>query len=169
MFAWTTQRVFSVNITDNKPHPSNDWITNILDVTNEKTQHNLMMASADIIFSLLTGEIFKWSRKVISSCCQTRSVANSPVNNSYFITSLIHLWSTFSNHVVVTAAAMYTLDSFTWPNYGWKLIDKFNILSTIARLYAMTTINNGFKWSLSTLNNEFQLSVMFSNLCNLQK
>ncbi|WP_338957125.1 hypothetical protein [Spiroplasma endosymbiont of Tiphia femorata] len=139
VFAWTTQRVFSVNITDNKPHPSNDWITNILDVTNEKTQHNLMMASADIIFSLLTGEIFKWSRKVISPCCQTISVANSPVNNSYFITSLIHLWSTFSNHVVVTAAAMYTLDSFTWPNYGWKLIDKFNILSTIARLYAMTT------------------------------
>ncbi|WP_342266170.1 hypothetical protein [Spiroplasma endosymbiont of Villa modesta] len=106
VFARTTQRVFSVNITDNKLHPSNDWITNILDVTNEKTQHNLMMASADIIFSLLTGEIFKWSRKVISPCCQTISVANSPVNNSYFITSLIHLWSTFSNHVVVTAAAM---------------------------------------------------------------
>ncbi|WJG70575.1 hypothetical protein [Spiroplasma ixodetis] len=78
------------------------------------------------------------------------------MGRSPFIKSLIHLWSTFSNHVVVTAAAMYyTLDSFTWPNYGWKLIDKFNILSTIARLYAMTTINNGFKWSLSTLNNEF--------------
>ncbi|WP_342266167.1 hypothetical protein [Spiroplasma endosymbiont of Villa modesta] len=62
---------------------------------------------------------------------------------------------------------MYTLDSFTWPNYGLKLIDKFNILSTIARLYAMTTINNGFKWSLSTLNNEFQLSDKFNCCLNI--
>lgn len=158
VFIRTIQRVFSVNINDNNHHPIADWTTNILDITNEKAQYNLMMASADIIFNLLTSEVFKWSRKNIIPCCPNENNRNARVNSTYPITLAIHFWSTFSNHVVVTAAAMYTLDSFTWTNYALKLIDKFNILSTIARLYAMTSINDWFKWSLATINNELQLS-----------
>lgn len=161
VFARTAQRVLSVNITDGKEHTYEDWTNSILNITDEKTQYNFIMASIDIVFSLITSEVFKWSRKNIIVCCQNQSNTTSSENNSYTLTLAIHLWSALSNHVVVTAASMYTLDSFNWLSYGLKLVDWRNILSTMSRLYVMTVINNKFKWSLNTLNNELELSNKF--------
>lgn len=72
VFARTAQRVLSVNITDGKEHTYEDWTNSILNITDEKTQYNFIMASIDIVFSLITSEVFKWSRKNIIVCCQNQ-------------------------------------------------------------------------------------------------